>query len=300
MMYTSMTGFSSTSRTMGWGTITLDLSSVNHRYQEIYVRLPKELSSWEPWFHQKLREAFRRGKIQARIEILWAMGSLAGSINKDVLCRYYDELSEVRNSIGQQEDIALESLVNLPGVLDTQERMRLAHGDETEELLAELLAAGIASWNEMRVQEGTHLEVEVSAHLKELERLTGEIAEMWGPAKDAAFATMIERVRKALDAAGTSQIDDARFAQEAVFLADRWDVSEELARLKSHVEKFRQVGRVEKAKESIGRKLDFLVQEMNREVNTLDSKIADADIRWLAVEAKAALERIREQIQNLE
>ena len=299
-MYISMTGFSSTSRTMGWGTITLDLSSVNHRYQEIYVRLPKELSSWEPWFHQKLREAFRRGKIQARIEILWAMGSLAGSINRDVLCRYYDELFEVRNSIGQQEDIALESLVNLPGVLDTQERMRLAHGDEADELLAELLAAGIASWNEMRAQEGTHLEEEVSVHLNELERLAGEIAEKWAPAKEAAFTATIERVRKALDAAGTSQVDDARFAQEAVILADRWDVSEELARLKSHIEKFRQTGKAEKAKESIGRKLDFLVQEMNREVNTLDSKIADADIRWLAVEAKAALERIREQIQNLE
>lgn len=299
-MYISMTGFSSTSRTMEWGTITLDLASVNHRYQEIFARLPKELSSWEPWFHQKLREAFRRGKVQARVEILWAMGSLAGSINKDVICRYYNELSELRNSIGQQEDIALEALVSLPGVLDTQERMRLAHADETEALLSELLSAGVESWQAMRAQEGSHLEEAVSEHLGELERIAGEIAQKWAPAKDAAFAAMIERVRKALDAAGTSQIDDARFAQEAVILADRWDVSEELARLASHIEKFRQTGRAEKSKESIGRKLDFLVQEMNREVNTLDSKIADAGIRWLAVEAKAALERIREQIQNLE
>lgn len=299
-MYTSMTGFSSTSKTMEWGTITLDLSSVNHRYQEIYVRLPKELSSWEPWFHRKLREAFRRGKVQAKVEILWAVGSLACSIDREALLLYYNELAEARNEIGQQEDIALESLLGLPGVLDTQGRMRHTRGDETEEMLSGLLAAGVESWNEMRRQEGSHLEEAVLAHLRELEDLTGKIAGMWGSAKDAAFAVMLERVRKVLDAVGAAVTDDSRFTQEAVFIADRWDVSEELARLKSHIEKFRHAGKAGSAKEPNGRKLDFLVQEMNREVNTLDSKVADADIRWLAVEAKSVLERIREQIQNLE
>jgi len=296
-MYISMTGFSSTSKETEWGTLTLDISSVNHRYQEIYVRLPKELSSWEPWFHRKLREAFRRGKVQARVEILWAVDALAGSIDRETLTRYYNELEEMRKTLGQERQISLESLATLPGVVDARGRQRFARGDEAEETLGDLFDAGVKSWNEMRSQEGAHLAEAVRAHLDELERLTGMIAKMWGPAKDAAFVSMQERVRKVLESIGAATADDSRFAQEAVILSDRWDISEELERLKSHIVKFRGVGG---AKEANGRKLDFLVQEMNREVNTLDSKIADADIRWLAVEAKTVLERIREQIQNLE
>ena len=105
-----------------------------------------------------------------------------------------------------------------------------------------------------------------------------------------------------IDAAETleklgEKLEEQRYMQEIVLLTDKWDVAEELARLKSHIAKFRSAG---DSDESAGRKLDFIVQEMNREVNTLDSKVADAEIRWLAVDAKAALERIREQIQNLE
>jgi len=149
----------------------------------------------------------------------------------------------------------------------------------------------------MRLTEGGHLKNAVDAHLAELERLLGEISRGWMVARDAAFKTMKERVARALDAVGAAAPDESRFVQEAMFIADRWDVTEELARLDSHIAKFREAG---DSAESAGRKLDFLVQEMNREVNTLNSKIADADIRWLAVEAKTSLERIREQIQNLE
>ena len=292
-----MTGFGGTSLEREWGTLTLELSSVNHRYQEIYVRLPKELATWEPWFHQKLRSAFRRGKVQARVEILWAASALAVAINRDILTSYYEEVSRVRDALGSARDIALEQLVNLPGVLDMHERTRLTRDEGTEELLNRLLGAGVAEWKKMRAAEGEHLEAAVMEHLTELESLAKKIGDRWGGAKDAAFAAMTERIARALEAANIAAPDDARFAQEAIILADRWDVSEELARLESHIEKFRQAGGSEDA---VGRKLDFIVQEMNREVNTINSKVSDSDIRWLAVEAKAAIERIREQIQNLE
>jgi uncharacterized protein (TIGR00255 family) len=298
-MYVSMTGFSSARVEREWGTISLELSSVNHRYQEIYARLPRELASWEPWFHQKLRGLYRRGKVQVRVEIVWASSALAVSVNRDVLLSYYRALSEVRDSLGPGPGgpLSIDALVNLPGVLDSQERFGLSRDDATEELLSTLLDLGVADWQRMRLTEGGHLKGAVDAHLADLERLVGEISRGWVIARDAAFETMKERVAKALDAVGASPPDESRFIQEAVFIADRWDVTEELARLDSHIAKFREAG---DSDESAGRKLDFLVQEMNREVNTLNSKIADAGIRWLAVEAKTSLERIREQIQNLE
>ncbi|MDR3331008.1 MAG: YicC family protein [Synergistaceae bacterium] len=296
-MYVSMTGFGSATLERGWGAATLELSSVNHRYQEIYVRLPRELSSWEPWFHQKLRGLYRRGKVQVRVEVMWSAALLAVSINREVLSGYYYELREVGNSLGAGREISIDALVNLPGVLDMQDRARLAVGDETEEMLTELLCLGAKAWNGMRSTEGGHLYAEVNEHLRALEDHMTAIGDMWEGAKDAAFAAMLARIRTALGASNMSLPDESRLAQEAAIIADRWDISEELARLRSHVAKFREAG---SSQESVGRKLDFLVQEMNREVNTINSKAADPDIRWRAVEAKTALERIREQIQNLE
>jgi len=148
----------------------------------------------------------------------------------------------------------------------------------------------------MRSLEGEHLKEEVLFHLGELERLVGEVEEKWLTAKNTAFQTLRDRLSEALTALNEN-LDESRFLQEIVILTDKWDVSEELARIKSHVVKFLVTG---EDKESSGRKLDFIIQEMNREINTLNSKIADADIRWLSVDAKAALERMREQIQNVE
>ena len=117
-MYVSMTGFSRTQIQRSWGTVSLEMSSVNHRYQEIYVRLPREFSSWEPWFHQKLRKGFRRGKVQVRMDVLWAPSLKMGRINKDIMTSYCEELMQIQRMLGQAKDLQLESVVTLPGVLD--------------------------------------------------------------------------------------------------------------------------------------------------------------------------------------
>jgi uncharacterized protein (TIGR00255 family) len=294
-MYVSMTGFGGTHIEREWGTISLELSSVNHRYQEISARIPRELASWEPWLHQKLRRMFRRGKLQARVDITWVSSALAVSLNKELLAAYYRELSKVGDELGQAGEISLDALLGLPGVIDAQERSLPAEDGDTEKLLLSLVEGGAENWQKMRLTEGAHLKSAIDGHLSDLERLTAEISGKWGVARDAAFDLMKERVTKALEA--SSAPEDSRFAQEAVFIADRWDVTEEIARLSSHITKFKETG---DSQEPSGRKLDFLVQEMNRELNTLNSKVADAGVRWLVVEAKTALERIREQIQNLE
>lgn len=295
-MYVSMTGFSRTQIQRSWGTVSLEVSSVNHRYQEIYVRLPREFSSWEPWFHQKLRKGFRRGKVQVRMDVLWASSFKMGRINKDIMTSYCEELMQIQRMLGQAKDLQLESVVTLPGVLDIPRFEESAEAEELEASFSELIELGLSSWQEMRETEGEHLKEEVLAHLAELERLSALIEEKWLPARDQAFETTRLRITEMLDTLG-GKLEESRMMQEIVVMTDKWDVSEEIARLKSHISKFRSTG---EDAESSGRKLDFIVQEMNREVNTLDSKISDAEIRWLAVDSKAALERIREQIQNLE
>lgn len=295
-MYISMTGFSSTQLQASWGTLSLEISSVNHRYQEIYVRLPREFSSWEPWFHQKLRKCFRRGKIQVRMEVLWAPSFRMARINKDILSSYCDELLQIQRSMGQAKELALEKLLNLPGVLDLPKFEDSKESEDIESVFEKLINDAAGSWQSMRRVEGEHLRDAVLNDLEELERLASEIGKRWLKARDDAFAATRARVSETLEGLG-EKLDEGRFIQEIVILTDKWDISEELARLKSHIAKFRDAGN---ESESAGRKLDFIVQEMNREVNTLDSKIADAEIRWLAVDSKAALERIREQIQNLE
>ena len=295
-MYVSMTGFSRTQIQRSWGTVSLEMSSVNHRYQEIYVRLPREFSSWEPWFHQKLRKDFRRGKLQVRMEVLWAPSLKMGRINKDIMSSYCEELMQIQRMIGQAKDLQLENVVTLPGVLDIPRFEDSTEKEELEAAFSELIEQGLSSWQKMRETEGEHLKEEVLIHLTELERLSALIEEKWLPARDQAFDNTRQRITEMLESLG-GKLEESRMMQEIAIMTDKWDVSEEIARLKSHITKFRSTG---EDTESSGRKLDFIVQEMNREVNTLDSKISDAEIRWLAVDSKAALERVREQIQNLE
>ena len=295
-MYVSMTGFSRAQAQASWGTLNLEISSVNHRYQEISVRLPREFSSWEPWFHQQMRKKFRRGKVQLRMEVLWAPTFKMGKINRDIMSSYCDELLQIQRELGQAKELELEKIATLPGVLDMPRFEDSDEADSLESVFTRLLDDGAAGWQKMRELEGSHLRGDVLGHVEELEKLVADIENKWQSAKDAAFTAMRERLTDALAGLG-EKLDEGRMFQEIVILSDKWDVSEEIARLKSHISKFRSTG---DEKESSGRKLDFLVQEMNREVNTLDSKVADADIRWLAVDAKAALEMVREQIQNLE
>jgi uncharacterized protein (TIGR00255 family) len=295
-VYVSMTGFSRTQLQTAWGTLSLELSSVNHRYQEITVRLPREFSSWEPWFHQKLRGCFRRGKVQLRMEILWASSFKMARVDRDVMLSYCNELLNIQKELGQSQELQLETIASLPGVLTLPSLEEKGETDKIEGIFSELLDKAVESWQKMRSLEGNHLRTEVLSHFSELENSLNEIEQKWSIARDSALELLRGRISKTLSELNET-MEESRFLQEIVILTDKWDVAEELARIKSHIIKFKSTG--EEA-ESSGRKLDFIIQEINREVNTVNSKVADAEIRWLAVEAKAALERIREQIQNLE
>ncbi|MDO9508781.1 MAG: YicC/YloC family endoribonuclease [Thermovirgaceae bacterium] len=295
-MLKSMTGFSRNRIDTRFGAISLEISSVNHRNQEITVKTPRELSLFEQVVQQGIRTASRRGKVQARLEICWDPTLRAARIDPEVLKGYVGGISRISKDLGFQGDVAIEQLLSLPGVIVSPQDIDGDLENDLGEAIADLLGAGISQWDLMRSLEGSHLQQEITDHLERFHILVLDIGARWAVAKDIAAGSLKERIRLLLDSGGF-ECDEGRIAQEIIILNDKWDIAEEMARLASHVDKFRGIVHNDVVS---GKTLDFLVQEMNREINTIASKVQDADIRWVSVEAKSALESIREQIQNVE
>ncbi|MCF7935011.1 MAG: YicC family protein [Synergistales bacterium] len=295
-MITSMTGFGSATRDETWGTLHIEISSVNHRYQEVTVRLPRELSSLEQALQRQAKAAFRRGKMTVRVEMQWSPLQQTVEINEEVLKRYYAHIERLKSKLHIIEDVRLDLLLNMPGVMEEAAGRDRTVTDAVETALAETADEALRGWNAMRRQEGEHLQEDIASHAGTFSALLDSIDGEWPKAKRDAYSRMVERLQQFVEESGTG-IDQSRLAQEAAVLSDKWDIAEELSRSRSHLQQFHQLFN---ETEPVGRKMDFLTQEMNREINTISSKVAESRIRWLAVEAKAALERIREQVQNVE
>ncbi len=183
----------------------------------------------------------------------------------------------------------------LPGVLESPAVFSTVE-QEIASALEELLEQAIENLSAMRATEGENLRRSMEDHLASLENLLHSIENTWSGKKEQALSDTKEKLANILEGMPI-EIDQNRIAQEVVILADKWDISEEFVRSRSHLRQFKSILN---GKTSEGRKLDFLLQEMNREVNTMGSKIADAELRWMVVEAKSLLEKIREQVQNVE
>ncbi|MDR2180713.1 MAG: YicC family protein [Synergistaceae bacterium] len=290
-----MTGFGRASHAFAWGTVTFEIASVNHRYQEISVRLPKEIASFESAIVVSLRSALKRGKIRLSAEIGWAGECKMAKLDTDALCAYYNQLQRVAGQLKAPPVSDLTNLLALPGVCDAP----CFHGEDEEErgkFLEALTEAAAEALMEMKRSEGAKLQKIVEWDLEEFEGLVRRLSARWDEASSESLESLKTRIEKVMERFDL-EIDPHRIAQEVSLMADKWDVSEELKRLASHISKFREIT---SGKDSEGRKLDFLIQEMNREVNTMGSKVGDAEFRWMVVDAKSCLERIREQIQNVE
>ena len=303
----SMTGFSRSSADYLWGTLNIEISSVNHRYQEISVRLPRESSYFEPILISKLRSMLGRGKIRLSIEVLWNPEFKMACIDEALLVGYWKQLAKITEDVGNDQDISLTSLLSLPGVCDTRRNSNIEK--ELEEAIISMLERAVDSIVEMKIEEGKILAKDILLQLESFSKIINLIKNEWQDVIPEALAASRSRLEKFLaEVANGVSVDPARLAQEIAILSDKWDISEEIVRSCSHIDKFYEMMREEtpvnkekKADNSgVGRKLDFLVQEMNREINTIGSKVQNARLRWQVVEAKACLERIREQIQNIE
>jgi uncharacterized protein (TIGR00255 family) len=297
----SMTGYAMVrGEHCGWN-IRVSIKSVNHRFLEVKLRMPDSLEPYELRLRQAVREKIHRGHLDLHISVEPGK-SAPVHVNRELLQAYLNAAEELREKTGAKEELDLVSLLRLPGVVgglapavpDTDEEQE-ALGQQLEQFLREALSR----LDEMRRAEGRHLAEEMRARLT---RITEQAEKSRGlvDALQPMFTRRLEsRLRELL---GGVNIDPGRIAQEAAMLAERSDISEELDRLRSHLLQFRKL--LDAAGE-VGKKLDFLLQEMHREANTMLSKTPGVEsealaVTGLALEIKAEIEKLREQVQNLE
>jgi len=271
------------------GKLTWELRSVNHRYLDISTRLPDELRGLEPVVREKVAARLSRGKVECGLRYRPA-GGADGAINVNM--RLADQLigscRQLETLIPEGRGPSLWDLVRWPGVLEVEERDMTPVQSQATELLDEALD----QFEEGRRREGERLAELVGLRCENLRVLVGEARERMPRVVEDLRARLRKRIEDI-----TVELDPARLEQEIVLLVQRMDVDEEMDRLATHVD---EVARVLKRREPVGRRLDFLMQELNREANTLASKSADVEMTRIAVELKVLIEQMREQVQNVE
>lgn len=293
-MLSSMTGFSRASADENWGSLILEVSSVNSRYLEVTIHASRDLFGFEPLMQSVMRSKLERGKVQVKADLNLASTLLKGRLNVSVLRDYYIEVLNLQEKLGGPVP-AVTDLFPLPGVTESAELVETLN-DQIQPVLLRCLDQCVESLKKMRAIEGQAMEKDIRGNLNEYAHLIDAIAAKWKAVSVSFFSDYRARIAANIEQLGYT-LDPGRLAQELVIQADKWDISEELTRSASHIHQFEVL--LEKS-EPVGRKIDFLLQEMNREINTIGSKAASTELRWLVVDGKTLLERIREQVQNVE
>ncbi|HOO63427.1 MAG TPA: YicC family protein [Synergistaceae bacterium] len=293
-----MTGYGRSQKQTSWGSLECTLSSVNHRYQDISVRVPRDLSYMEQEIQNRLRKKSFRGKMQVRVSFSWSSEQRVVPISEDVLGEYFRKIQEIQKKYHIIEDVRIDSLLQLPGVLNQDDLLDEELAEELKEYVFRELEQAFLSWDTMRSTEGEHLHEDMRRNLLEAEEFLCHIEERWNILRKELVPLLRDKLKNFVEEAlPEASFEENRILQEAAILAEKQDIAEEICRFRSHMEKLE---RAMKEDGFIGRKVEFLLQEVNREVNTIGSKSNDENIRWYVVEIKARLERIREQIQNVE
>ena len=288
-MIASMTGFASASRDLGIGSVLLEIRSVNHRYLDLQIRLPDELRSFEPAIRESLSGELSRGKVEFRLSVN-RMGSedANGKIDPGMLDRLLRWNNEIRQKIPDADGLSVSEILNWPGIFGTADLSQEALREE----IGELTKIALQDFSSTRRREGGKLKALLLERMKEIRKKVGAVAPKI-PGLIAAFEEkLVLRLKEAM-----VDLDDDRIRHELTLFAAKIDVDEELSRLNAHLDEMERIldkGGV------VGKRLDFLMQELNREANTLGSKSADIEVSRVAMEIKVLIEQMREQIQNIE
>jgi uncharacterized protein (TIGR00255 family) len=291
-MIKSMTGFGQGASEGANFKVRVDIRSVNNRFLDIHVRLPQELSSYELLIKKQVQAALRRGRVDLTI-VVEQTKEATFQINRPLVAGYLSALTELKRDFGVEGDPTLDLVAKLPGALQVSQ-----DGNQIDESLSAGLVAAVSqalvALSDMRLVEGQELAAELGTRLamieKQMPTIESEAARLPG-----IYRERLQKRFQELLASG--QVDESRLAQEAVLMADRSDISEEIARLKSHLIQMRDVT---KSDEEVGKRIDFILQEMNREANTILSKASDIAISDAAIIIKTEVEKMREQGQNVE
>ena len=292
-MVKSMTGFGRCEVSEGDRKMTVEMKSVNHRYLDVAIKMPKKLNYFESAIRSLLKTYMQRGKVDIFItyEDL-SENNVALRYNKEIAAEYLKYLNQMAEEFGLEQDVKVGALSRYPEVLVMEE----VQDDEEElwKMLEQALKGACEQFVETRVKEGENLKRDLLGKLDELLAHVDYVEER-SPQIVAEYRTKLEDKVKELLA--DTQIEESRIASEVTIFADKICVDEEIVRLRSHIEHTRATL---EEKESVGRKLDFIAQEMNREANTILSKANDLEISNHAIELKTGIEKVREQIQNIE
>ncbi|MEX0599954.1 MAG: YicC/YloC family endoribonuclease [Rhodothermales bacterium] len=293
-MIDSMTGFGRGEASVKNASATVELRSVNNRYCEVSVRLPRNLSDRESDVQARIKQHFSRGRISAQIQVETTSDDvLSIQVDRESVRAYMNLLETVREVAGITSPVRLEHLLNYSDVFEAAPPPE----DEAErmwEAVENALTDAMDALRTMRRQEGSALLADLEQRIEAIGRHLRRVEERAPARVEEARERLRERLRDVME---DERIDRDRLEMEMALVADRVDITEECVRLRSHLEMFRQALNSEHAE---GRKLNFISQEINREINTIGAKANDADISHLAVEMKDELEKVREQVQNVE
>jgi uncharacterized protein (TIGR00255 family) len=297
-MIRSMTGFGRASFRMEGQAFDIEARSVNHRFLDTRVRLPKVMVELDAELRERIQRRFARGKVEITVTATQAGTALAPRLEVDLeaATQYARAAAQLRETEGLGGSLDVGTVLGLPGVARFVEP-ELPAG-EVQQALGLAVDAAIDALDAMRVAEGDAIERDLLSRLDRVSVLADELEQRVDSVQEAARARLRKRAEQL--AQETGLFDEVRLHQEIVIAADRMDVTEEIVRLRSHVVQFRDVVAAGGAGTPVGRRLDFLLQELGREANTIGSKGSDAPIAHTVVELKTEIERIREQVQNVE
>ena len=292
-MVKSMTGYGRAEDTLNGCTITVELRSVNNRYLDCNVRMPRLYLFAEETIKSRVQNTISRGKVDVFVTLDSTGGEqVQVSVNQPLADGYYAALTQLAERYGLSKDISVSLLSRFPDVLLAEKAEEDV--EQRAQDICSVLDRALADFDQMRTREGARLETDVLSRAARIEELVGKVEER-SPQTVAEYRAKLEaRMNEVLS---NTQLDPARILTEAAIFADKVAVDEETVRLRSHIGQLRHM--LEQGG-ATGRKLDFLIQEFNREANTIGSKCSDIDIARHVVDIKAEIEKIREQIQNIE
>jgi uncharacterized protein (TIGR00255 family) len=293
-----MTGYAQARAVENDWNLRITIRSVNHRFLDLHLRLPEGFEPVEPRIRKMIRERVRRGHLDVTLYYELAGPAVVG-VNEEVAAAYLVAVNSLRKKFAIQTEPDLAAIFRLPGVIGAATGTLDQGLERIESIVAGVLSEALEKLDRMRAEEGVHLGNDMNARLATITTLTAEVAKLAERARPAFARRLEARLKELL---GEAPLDPTRLAQEVAIAAERSDVSEELARLASHVQQFSSL--IATGSDA-GKKLDFLLQEMQRESNTLLSKTpgheADGlEITRLGLEIKSEIEKLREQVQNIE
>ncbi|HVG01648.1 MAG TPA: YicC/YloC family endoribonuclease [Nitrospira sp.] len=292
-MIRSMTGYGKKDLTSKQGGVTVEIRSVNHRFLEVAVRVPRSLAPLEEQIRKAVQQRCLRGRIDVSVIVHNNSGGLKTvHIDKALAKQYHSALQKLQKTLGMRGTVDISVLAGFRDIVSLSDES--VSSDHAAKTILRVLGGALTDLERMRRREGEALAKDLTVHLESIRTAKSAVEKKAPGLAREAFDRMTARVQTLLQG---ELPDQGRLYQELAMFADRSDLSEELVRLESHMLQFHQTLA---SKESVGKTLEFLLQEMGREVNTIGSKANDADIAALVVRMKAELEKLREQVQNVE